>query len=164
MAVNQYGIHYVCGEIWENMSAKEIADEIIRMKTMNVWRIDEAEVDPLTKGDRNYVDRRYGDSGSTFMVLQMALANFGITLDVGSKDEKSYIRAVEEWLKGPNGIPLLYIFRSCEETIKQVSRWTYENMDAGHFPECIGRFSQMNMRYTDPQLWDKKLQYAEIYK
>lgn len=166
MAVDKYGRHFVIDEIWENMPSESIADEIIRRKVLNGWRITRGEIDALSKGDTSYIRNRIGQAEDSFTIITRLLRKHGIRLEVGSKDEKSYVRAVDGWFNGVNGPPLLYIFRSCTETIRQIDRWTYDDKgkpkDDGHFPECIGRFSQMGLKYTDPVMFEKELERAAV--
>ena len=159
--------YFICDEVWENCSSEEIADHIGRKKTANTWRMKYAEVDALSKGDQAYVKNRFKTAEDSFTVIQRGLRKYGVALGVGSKDEKSYIKAVETRLRGVNGPePTLYIFSTCTETIKQVSRWSYDDnhkpRDDGHFPECLGRFTQTGLHYTDPANWSRPLQYAPM--
>ena len=154
--------YYICDEIWENCGSEEIADHIGRMKIKNAWRMKKAEIDALSKGDKSYVKNRFQAAEDSFTIIERKLRKYGVNLGVGSKDEKSYIKAVETRLKGTNGPnPTLYIFDTCKETIKQVSRWSYDDngrpLDNGHFPECIGRFTQTGLKYTDPRQFNQPL-------
>ena len=166
MTVNPYGQRFICGEIWQNMDSMELADEIVRMKTINVWRLKEGEIDALSKGDSSYVKNRMGRTEDSYTVIERKLRMNGIRLGVGSKDEKSYVKSVEGWFKGVNGPPLLFVMRSCKETIRQIDRWTYDDSghprDDGHFPECIGRFSQMGVKYTNLYLQSAPIRQVEL--
>ena len=163
-AVDKYNRYFVCDEIWQNLTNEDIANEIIRRKNKNVWNLRRGEIDALSKGDSSYVKNRYGMTEDSYTVIQKKLAKYGIMLGVGSKDEKSYIKAVEARLKGSNGPPTLYFFEECKETIKQVQRWAYDDnhrpRDDGHFAECIGRFTQSGLRYVDPTVYTKPIEYA----
>ncbi len=166
-ACDPFNRFFICDEVWENCSSEELADHIGRRKTANVWRMKYGEIDALSKGDKAYVKNRYQAAEDSFTIIQKRLRKYGITLGVGSKDEKSYIKAVETRLKGVNGPnPTLYIFDTCKETIKQVTRWSYDEngkpKDDGHFPECIGRFTQTGLHYMDPAVWRKELKYASM--
>ncbi len=151
-AVDPYNRIFVFDEIWENISSEEIANEIIRVKQSKVLRLEYGEIDALSKGDSKYIKNRFGQAEDSFRIIQRILAVRSIRLGVGSKDEKSYVRAVADRLKGVNGMPTLFIFRDCLETIKQVQRWSYDDFqkpkDDGHFPECIGRATQTGLKYT----------------
>jgi len=154
-ACDEYGRFWVCEEVWENCSTEELADTIIRMRRQNGWRLDYGEIDPLSKGDTSYIRNRFGRAEDSFTIIKNRLKGAGIRLGVGSKDEKSYIKEVEKRLRGVNGPePTLYIMDNCRETIKQVTRWSYDDngkpRSDGHFPECIGRQTQTGLRYTDP--------------
>ena len=166
IACDPYGRYFICEEVWDNCGSEELADHIIRLKQANQWRLTYGEIDPLSKGDTSYTNNRYGKSESSFAIIERKLRKYGITLDVGSKDEKSYIKAVEGRLDGANGIPTLHVFSSCKETIKQVSRWGYDDngrpKSDGHFPECIGRATQTGLKYTEPGSYAKDFQYGEL--
>ncbi|MDD2657205.1 MAG: hypothetical protein PHD04_00905 [Candidatus Pacebacteria bacterium] len=150
-AVDKYDRYFICEEIWDNCGSEELADACIKLKQKNSWRMKYGEIDALSKGDTSYIRNRYGVAEDSFTMIQKRLAKFQVRLGVGSKDEKSYIKAVETRLRGPNGMPTLFIFRSCVNTIKQVQRWAYDDdgkpKDDGHFPECIGRFTQSGLKY-----------------
>lgn len=159
--------YFVFEEIWQNMSTEDIADAIIKVKKAGVLRMRKAFIDPLSKGDTSYVKNRLGQVTDSFTIIKKLLAKEGIVLDVGSKDEKSYIRAVETRLKGVNGPrPTLFIFNTCKETIKQVSRWSYDDNGTpssdGHFPECIGRATMTGLKYTDPAQWNRPMKLVEL--
>jgi len=166
MTVNKYGQRFIIAEVWAHLTAEEVADEIIRLKTKNCWRINKGEIDAMSKGDSSYVKNRMGQVEDSFIIVEKKLRKYGIMLGTGSKDEKSYVNAVEGWFKGINGPPLLFILNDCKETIKQVERWIYDvhgkPSSDGHFPECIGRFSQMGFKYTDPKIFTEALKYAEV--
>jgi hypothetical protein len=152
--------------VWENCSSEELADHIIRMKQSNAWRMNYGEIDALSKGDTAYVRNRFGKVEDSYTIIERKLHKFGVRLGVGSKDEKSYIKAMETRLMGPNSLPSLYVFRSCKETIKQVQRWLYDSnekpKDDGHFPECIGRATQYGLKYTDPSAWNRPLKTIHL--
>jgi hypothetical protein len=164
-ACDNYNRYFICSEVWENMGSGELADEVIRLKNGNQWRLHYGEIDALSKGDTSYIRNRFGQAEDSYSIIEKKLLKYGIRLGVGSKDEKSYIKAVETRLKGVNGPnPTLYIFDTCKETIKQVTRWAYDDngrpKDDGHFPECIGRFTQTGLKYTDPVQLSRPLRLA----
>ena len=156
--------YFIIDEVWENCGSEELADHIIRLKQANGWRLKYGEIDPLSKGDASYTHNRFGRSEDSFTIIERKLRKYGIRLGAGSKDEKSYITAVETRLKGVNGMPTLFIMENCKETIKQVSRWSYDKngtpSDEGHFPECIGRQTQTGLKYTDPAIMNRPLHLA----
>jgi len=165
-AVDPLNRFFIFDEVWLNIGNKEIADEIARRKIGQVLRMKYGEIDALSKGDTSYTRNRFGTTEASFEQIGKELRKYSITLGVGSKAEKDYIKAVETRLKGPNGMPTLFIFDTCTETIKQVQRWSYDNNHQpkadGHFPEAIGRFTQQGLKYTAPDLQTKQLQYAEM--
>lgn len=153
-ACDPYDRYYIVDEVWVNCGSEELADKIIRLKSEHGWRMKRGEIDALSKGDASYLNNRFGKVEDSFHIIERRLRKYGIVLGIGSKDEKSYIKAVETRLKGPNGTPTLLIFSNLPNTIKQVQRWSYDDngkpKDDGHFPECIGRFTQTGLKYTAP--------------
>ena len=157
--------YFICEEVWENCGSEEIADHIIRLKQLHGWRMKYGEIDPLAKGDTGYLKNRFGKATEdSFTIIARKLRKYGMRLEAGSKDETSYIKAVETRLNGGNGMPTLFIMDNCRETIKQVSRWSYADngkpKDDGHFPECIGRFTQSGLKYVDPVQYNAPLNLA----
>jgi len=158
-ACDPNNVWYQCGEIWRNMSAEETADEIIRHKIAKdtCWRIEHAFIDPLSKGDSEYVKRMGITIDDSFTVIEKKLRTARIQLHVASKDKSSGIRNVQTWLKGPNGRPSLYFFRSFAANryghVWQIQRWTWDK-DTGrprdaddHFMENLYRLTLTGIRY-----------------
>lgn len=159
-AVDPWGRRFLIKEIWEHLTNEQIADEIIKAKISNTWRMKYGEIDALSKGDSSYVRNRFGKTEDSYYEIERKLSKNGIRLGVGSKAEKNYIAKIDEWLR--HDPVLFFVFDDCIESIKQIMKWTYEELDKGHFPECIGRFSQMGLKYTAPELYTKPLEYAPI--
>ena len=153
---------FVCEEVWENCGSEELADRIVQLKEKHSWRLNYGEIDPLSKGDASYTRNRFGRSEDSYTIIERKLRKYGIRLGAGSKDEKSYIKAVETRFQGVNGMPSLFIMDNCRETIKQISRWSYDDngspKDDGHFPECIGRQTQTGLKYVDPMNFGRPLE------
>jgi len=126
-AVGRNDIHYCIKETWKNMSADEIADEIIRM-LKNGWFIQDAFIDPLSKGDTSYMRNMVGtDRTDSFSTIHDKLSIHGITLHVASKDKDSGIKNIQTWLKGVNGLPTCYVFNTCERHRYEVHRWVFDD-------------------------------------
>ena len=163
-ACDPWGILHSFYEVWANMGSEELAYEIVRIKKTMGLRMSYGEIDPLSKGDTSYFNNRFGKVEDSYSIIRRILQHHGIRLGVGSKDEKSYIKAVETRLKGPNGIPIWYIYDNCKEAIKQIQRWSYDDngkpKDDGHFPECLGRQTQTGLKWTDPQVFNQPLKLA----
>jgi len=153
---------YVIDEIWEHLSPEEVADEIIRRKQLNCWRLEYAEIDPLAKGDSAYIRNRLGDEArDSFNIIFERLLPHGIILTVSSKDKESGIRNLENWLQGPNRMPQLFFFDSLQSANNQhghlweILRWVYDEdgkpvKENDHFMEILYRYSLKGMRYTRP--------------
>jgi len=157
-AFDQKGMVYVIDETWENGSAEEIGDEIIRRKRSNVWRLEEAFIDPLSKGDTAYVKNMGVEIKDTFTRLKERLWTDRIDLKVATKDKDSGIRNVEDMLKGVNGMPTLFFFRDLnkihnEGHIWEIQRWNYDENEKpkdenDHFMENLYRMTLTGIRYT----------------
>ncbi len=158
-AVNRQDVHFCIAETWKNLSADEIADDIVRKVKRYGWNIEDAYIDPLSKGDTAYMRNALGtDIKSTYNILDERLCDHGITLHVASKDKDSGIKNIQGWLKGPNGMPTCYIFDTCERHLYEVKRWVFD--DDGkpakdgydHFMENFYRYSLTGARFEDHQI------------
>jgi len=158
-AVDPRNMIYTVDEIWENGSAEEMADKIIRKKRDKSWRVTEAFIDPLSKGDTAYVKNMGIEIKDSFTRLKEALWQERIDLKVASKDKSSGIRNVEEMLKGINGLPSLFFFRSLankidrEGHIWEIQRWNYDENgkprdEADHFCENLYRMTLTGIKYS----------------
>ena len=157
-SIDKRGFHYVIEELWRNGSAEEIADEIIRKKQTKAWRITEAFIDPLSKGDTAYIKNMNIDIQDTFTRMREKLYPHGIDLKVASKDKESGIKNIEDMLIGVNGMPTLYFFNTLNRIEKEghvweIQRWTYdENQDPkkenDHFMENLYRMTLTGMKWS----------------
>jgi len=158
-AVNRQDIHYLIHEVFKNLSAEEIADDIIRMKKSKAWNIKRVFIDPLSKGDTSYMRNQLGTNiRDTYSIIEEKLSHHGITLYVASKDKESGIKNIQTMLKGVNGLPTLYIFDNCERWIFEVHRWVFD--DDGkpakdgfdHMQENTYRYSLTGTTYEYDQI------------
>lgn len=166
-AVDPWDRIYVVDETYAHMSPEMVADDILRHRSKNAWRMKEVFIDPLSKGDMAYVKNRGLDVPDTFTVLKERLWKHGIDLYVASKDKDSGIRNVEKMLEGPNKTPTLFFFRSLDKIEKEghiweIQRWTYGDDDKpidkdDHFMECLYRMTLTGMKYTKLRLGDTDL-------
>ena len=148
---------FVIDEKWAHLSPEETADMIIRAKSANVWRIEEAYIDPLSKGDVAYMKNRHGEELDAFSIIKGRLERHGIDLQVASKDKTSGILNVEKLLMGPNRMPTLFFFRTLNKIEKEgivweIQRWTYdENQEPrkenDHFAENLYRMTLTGLKY-----------------
>ena len=95
-AVDKPGWKYVVDEIWEHLSAEEIADAIIRRKVSNAWRIDKAFIDPYSKGDNKMMTNRMPHLQDAFTIISHRLAKHGIRLEVALKEGRDYLDAIDK--------------------------------------------------------------------
>jgi hypothetical protein len=155
-AVNRQDVNFCTAETWENLSADGIADDIIKKVRRFGWQIEDAYIDPLSKGDTAYMKNALGTNiRSTFNILDERLSEQGITLHVASKDKESGIKNIQTWLKGPNGTPTCYIFNTCERHLYEVKRWVFDDDGkpskdcSDHFMECWYRYTLTGARFED---------------
>jgi len=157
--VNRQDINYCIAETWKNFNAGEIADDIIRKVKFHGWKIEDAYIDPLSKGDTAYMRNALGtDVRDTFSQLDERLSEHGITLHVASKDKESGIKNIQEWLKGPNKMPTCYVFDNCERHLYEVKRWVFDDEGkpskdcSDHFMENWYRYTLTGARYSDHEI------------
>lgn len=120
-------IDYVIDEIWKHLSPEQIAYRIIEKKNQNNWRMEEAYIDPLARGDSNYVANVNPYAEDSFNIIRDILMTNGIDLYIASKDKDSGIRNIKEGLKSLNNMPSLFFFNTCERHIYEAQRWTWDN-------------------------------------
>ena len=157
-AFDPQGRIYVIDEEFKHLTNEATADTIIRAKLSHAWRLEEAFIDPLSKGDTNYLKQRGIDIPDAFSIIKERLWRHGITLNVGSKDQSSGILNVEQMLMGPNGMPTLFFLRSLlnkienEGHIWEIQRWTYDDDEKPkpnfHFMENLYRMSLTGMKWS----------------
>lgn len=160
-AVNKQDVHYLISETWKNMNASEIADDIIRKMKFYGWKIENAFIDPLSKGDTAYMRNALGtDIQDTFSQIDEKISAHGITLQVASKDKDSGIKNAQTWLRGVNGLPTAYVFNTCERFIFEIMRWVYDdtgkpekgktaNTSYDHMMENFYRYTLTGAKYDD---------------
>lgn len=144
-AVDPRDIHYVVDEIWEHLSPEEIVDRIIKKKDKHQWRLEEAFIDPLAKGDDHYMRNRANVQDS-YTIIERGLAPAGIRLQVASKDKNSGIKNIRNGLLGPNKMPSLFFFKTCERHLWEIQRWKWD--DDGRATKENDDFMENLYRYT----------------
>lgn len=157
-AVDPFDRIYVIEESYGHMSPENVRDDIVRKMISNAWRISDAFIDPLSKGDMAYVKNRGLDVPDTFSVLKEGLWKHGVELHVATKDKASGIRNVENMLEGPNSMPTLFFFRSLDKIEKEghlweIVRWTYGDDNKpkdenDHFMENLYRMTLTGVKYS----------------
>lgn len=160
-AYDPFGRIFVIDETWGHMSAEQEGDDIIRHQIRNAWRIKDAFIDPLSKGDAAYVKNMGLEIRDTFSILKERLWHHGVELHVASKDRDSGLRNVEKMLEGPNKTPILFFFRSLDKIqdeghIWEIQRWTYDDNNKprdenDHFMGNIYRATLTGTVYTKPR-------------
>lgn len=166
-ATDKHDRRYTIDEIWDNISPEEIAEEIIARKKKNLWRLTNVYIDPLAKGDSMFMKNR-ADVQDSFTIIKNRLAPHGILLQVASKDKESGVRNLQDWLKGPNKIPILFFLSNCLRSIYEIQRWTYDEngkpkKENDHFMENLYRFTLTGTKYIAEEELTKPLsvpQYA----
>jgi len=161
-AVSPNNIVFAIDEIWQNATPEDLADMIKRKKRENKWRLEKAYIDPLSKGDKDYLKNRAVVRDS-FSIISDSLRQEGILLYVASKDKLSGIRNVKSMLRGVNGIPTLYFFDTCQRHIFEIQRWVYDPKTGlpvdknDHFCENLYRLTLSDFRYVSPTVWTESL-------
>lgn len=155
-AVNRQDIHYCVREVWKNLSADDIADDIIKAEKAFGWNIQDIYIDPLSKGDTAYMRNMLGTNiRDTYSIIEEKLSEHGMTLHVASKDKDSGIKNIQTWLKGVNGLATCYIFEDCERHFYEVSRWVFDENGKpakegfDHFMENWYRYTLTGAKYED---------------
>lgn len=166
-ATDKPGWKYVVDEIWEHLTAEEIADEIIRRKVSNAWRIDTAYIDPYSKGDNKMMTNRMPSLQDAFTVISKRLASHKIRLEVALKDKSSGIVNVKNWLMGANKMPSIKIFKRCKRHIYEMKKWEIDESGKpsdkdDHMCENIYRYSLTGVRYTDIALFNRKVEFPQV--
>jgi len=159
-AVNRQDVRYCLKETWRNMSAGEIADDIIRTKLSRGLDLESVFIDPLSKGDVHYMRNMAGyNLEDAFSQIEHKLVEHGISLFVASKDKTSGIKNIKEWLRGVNGLPICYIFNNCERHKHEVMRWIFDdeglpakNID-DHFMENWYRYTLTGSTYEANKIY-----------
>ncbi len=160
-ATDRRNLNFYIDEIWEHYSPEEIADCIIRRKQDKGWRIYEAYIDPLSKGDNAYVNNRKEDIEDSFTIIYEKLIKHGIELKVANKNKDSGYRNIRAWLDGPNGIPLIYFLntiQSCGSNVHngvlyEIQRLCFDDngkveKEKDDFMENFYRFTLVNVQWT----------------
>lgn len=178
--VDERNIKYVIDEVWENMSSESVADTIIRRKLSKSWRLEDVYIDPLSKGDTQYMKNRMGDEiEDSFTVIKNKLADYDIDLQVASKDKTSGISNLLEWLEGVNGLPTVFFLDSLQSAreegayghIHEIMRWVYDDdglpkKENDHFCENFYRSTLTGLVYKpldDPQGSEQDKKRADAY-
>lgn len=162
-AIDKHERIFVIDEVWENISPDEIADEIIRRKKQKAWRIENAFIDPLAKGDNLFMKNRSNVQDS-FTIISNKLRPHGILLECASKDKDSGIRNLQTRLVGANKMPSLFFFNNCKRHLWEIQRWTYNEEGKpqkkdDHFMENLYRFTLTGIIYSSPEMWNKKMNF-----
>ena len=162
-AVDKPGWKYVVDEIWEHLSPEEIADEIIRRKISNAWRIERVFIDPYSKGDNKMMTNRMPNLQNAYSIIESKLMAHGILLDVALKDKSSGIANVKTWLMGANKMPSLKIFKKCKRHIYEMKKWEIDENGKpadkdDHMCENIYRYSLTGTTWSDPLMFTKKVE------
>lgn len=160
-AWSERNIQYCINEVWENMTAEEIASLIIRKKKISGWNIEYGEIDPLSKGDDKYIKNRDAEAIDSFTIIEELLDAEGIELSVASKDKKSGYSNIKAALSGPNKIPVLYFLDSLQSVrddaygvVHEIQRLCYDDngeieKEDDHFMECLYRSTLMGIEYKE---------------
>lgn len=157
VATSPKGYKYVVEEIYENGGGKWLGQEIIKSIKRNCYRVNKIIIDPAAKGDEN------APEGSTYDQIERVLAQYdgpefpqGYALDLGSKDLKSGILLVKDWLITENEEPGLFFFDDLVRTVWELEGWMW-NPKTGkpvdkddHMCENLRRLLQLETVWYPP--------------
>jgi len=157
-AIDPRGITFLIDESWIHESSEALANRILRKKLVDCWRIEQVFIDPLAKGDKDFIKRMGYSVPDSFTTIANILSKGRISLKVASKDKSSGIMNIETMLKGANGIPSLYFCSNVvnqilkEGTVWEIQRWMYQNGEPekvnDHFMENLYRYTLTGIGYT----------------
>lgn len=156
IAIDKYDRMYVFHEVWDSLTADDISDEIIKYKQKHSLRIEHVFLDPLSKGDTEYIKRQGIAIQDTFTTIQQKLLPFGISCTVASKDKKSGIANLRAGFNKNAKMASIFITNECVLTIDQLSNWVYDKDsnkpkdEDDHFPENLYRSTLAGVRYSTP--------------
>lgn len=168
-AWDEYNREYVIDEVWEDLSPKEIAHEIVRRKNSNSWNITDVFIDPLAKGDVAYLRKQGHEIEDAFSIIEKTLAPYNIILSVASKDKISGVSNVNTAFKGDTGMPRLFITTNCIHHIEQISTWVYDpktdkpKKEDDDFCENLYRSTLSGVKYVSDVHYSHEMQ-AQIYR
>ena len=97
------------------------------------------------------------DIQDTYSIIDEKISKYGMTLAVASKDKDSGIQNMLTWLRGPNGLPICYLFDTCDRHFFEVQRWVYDKdgkpqKENDHFMENWYRYTLTGAVYEDFQI------------
>jgi hypothetical protein len=152
LATSPKGYKYVVEEIFENMSAKQLAQEIVKLVRLKNYRVNKIIIDPFAKADENSPD------GSMFTIIDNEFAKFGLgPIYPGSKDQKSGIDLVKGWLMTENEEPALFFFNDLVRTIWEIEGWMWKPETGkpvdkdDHMCENLRRLIQLDTVWEEPE-------------
>lgn len=153
-ALDKYNRLYLIKETWEALSPEDIADEIIRTKQRYFLRLENAFLDPLSKGDTEFIKRHGQNVPDTFTTVSLKLYEAGIRTEVASKDKKSGIANIKAGFKKDPRLSTIFISRDCTTTIEELNNWVYDPKtnkpkdENDHFCENLYRATLSGIKYT----------------
>jgi len=144
---------YVIREVFDRLSANDMAYIIVNYKKAENLRMNRVFIDPLAKGDEKELKNRFGNLESTFTLLKRALNPHGILLDSARKDKWGANARIREMLLPKEQIPGLFVFDDCRLHRTQFKQWSYTKTgewsdEDDHFMEAMGRAAICGVKYT----------------
>lgn len=149
IATDEKNFRYVFHEIWENGSAFDIGDWIIRVIKRRVLRTNRVICDPLAKGDPN-------NDNTTYDKIAGKLFPYDIILETATKDKDSGILEINNHLLGPNKMPSMFFFNTCRRSIEEIEDWMYDkegkpSKEKDDFMENLYRLLLLDTEYVPPE-------------
>lgn len=147
---------YICEEVWGHGSAKWIAEAVIRAIKYHNFRVNRVIIDPLAKGDSNNPQSMY-DTISTILMRHK------MVLEVASKDKEQGILEIKNHLKGPNGLPSIWLFDDLIRTRYEIEGWMWDKDTQkaqkvdDHMMENLYRLLLLKTQWEEPDVWNSDI-------
>lgn len=151
LATDPRGDRYICDEIWDHGDGIWVGGQIVKKVNRNSYRVNRIIIDPLAKGDSN-------NPNTTYDKIFNVLTQYGLPLEVASKDRDAGILSVKQHLMGPNKRPSLFILDNCIRTLYEIEGYNWDKetnkpVDKDdHCMENLYRLCLLNTKYVE---WDE---------
>ena len=162
-AWNKEGIIYVIKEIFITMTGEQVAQEIIRQKISNAWRLKKVYCDPLAKGNDKITNNTSQMSEDTFTTIKRILNKEGITIDTTGWEKTNKWTGhdrIKDRLSTSSGVPRIFIFDNCVEHRRAFKQLVYvdgvPSDEDDHPVETTYRAVLTKTKYLDPQIFKQK--------
>lgn len=119
MATCSKNYKYIFYEIYKNIKAKSLAEEIMRYVNSNLLRVGRIIIDPLAKGDKN-------NDQTSYQKIENVLLEYGYPLECGSKEEKLGTDAFKDLLITQNNEAGVFVFNNLARFVEEIEEFMFE--------------------------------------